>query len=359
MERAVDGAKKTKAERVAIRAEIHAACREIDALTRGYKRERYPPEPQRYQDLDGSDRRVVERGLQQARSDAARNKGQAAQEPLHDALMAAKKRLYSPQFEDGIEQLKQGDYSGAEYAISYIEADPFHFRSGYTKQRYARYLRRVELTEPDRERLRAAILASFRKGQRDDVAEYVRLGVTMDSKRFRKDVETMTRDPDEGVRWRAGRLLLGLERQAVVREKREFAKSARPGTWRPTFPPEFLERLEKLRSAEREGIEFAIRVIEANPFGVSAGRMKSELARALSTVELEMSDQERLVDALLAVVDVNYGVFPPAYFELAEALSAEDDREPRLLAGERQAVRLTGEELTRWIRNQGKERGGS
>jgi len=115
--------------------------------------------------------------------------------------------LFSAEFDAGIARLRHGDAQGAEYAIAYIEADPWHYRSGYLKQDYARWLRRVRLTGPQSKRLQSALLSAIQKGRREDLREYVSLARRVDSKDFRRRLSALVESADEGTRYRAQRML--------------------------------------------------------------------------------------------------------------------------------------------------------
>lgn len=120
--------------------------------------------------------------------------------------------LYSPEFLDQVQSLKRGDAAAIECGVAYLEADPWHFRSGYLKQDIARYLRHVPLSESDKQRLRAAILAAIAKGQREDLKEYIRLARVLDTPAFRTTLQSMAKKSDEGTKWRAERMLASLLR---------------------------------------------------------------------------------------------------------------------------------------------------
>ncbi len=116
-------------------------------------------------------------------------------------------RLFTPEFETAVTRLQSGDDSGTEYVIAFIEADPWCYHSGYKKQKYARYLRRVHLTAPQRERLRTAVLDAFTKGRREDLSEYVSLARILDTPEFRDALRRLESGADEGTSERAARAL--------------------------------------------------------------------------------------------------------------------------------------------------------
>jgi hypothetical protein len=120
--------------------------------------------------------------------------------------------LYDEEFNRAVDDLKAGqNAAGIEYAIAYFEADPWHFHSGYLKQDLARYLRRVLLSDDQRQRLREALLGAITKGRREDLKEYVSLGRTLDSSEFRDQLRALAEDLDEGTAYRAKRMLSACE----------------------------------------------------------------------------------------------------------------------------------------------------
>jgi hypothetical protein len=54
--------------------------------------------------------------------------------------------------------IERGDPAALERALTYLEADPYYFRSGYARQRIGRKLARQQLTEPQKARARTIAL---------------------------------------------------------------------------------------------------------------------------------------------------------------------------------------------------------
>ncbi len=116
------------------------------------------------------------------------------------------RRLSGPA-ETVLEQLRGGDASAVPWAIAFLEADPWFFRSGYMKGNYARLLRRYELDQNQRERLRAAILNNLHKGGRLEFGEIRRLARRLDTPAFRTRLSKFLDHPDPGTGERAQLLL--------------------------------------------------------------------------------------------------------------------------------------------------------
>jgi hypothetical protein len=116
-------------------------------------------------------------------------------------------RLHSPGFDEALERMKTGDASGAEYAIAYLEADPFYFRSGYLKSTIARRLRRIELTETQVRRIQDALLAVTSKGGGDEVVEMRPLARRVETHEFRARLRALATAGETGVARRATLML--------------------------------------------------------------------------------------------------------------------------------------------------------
>lgn len=128
-------------------------------------------------------------------------------EAEHERYRRARNRLFTPEFESAVTRLRGGDASGIEHVIAFIEADPWFFHSGYLKQKFARYLRRIDITGSQRDRLRTAVLGAFAKGRREDLKEYVSLARRLDTPSFRDALQRLVDVGDEGTSERAARAL--------------------------------------------------------------------------------------------------------------------------------------------------------
>jgi hypothetical protein len=59
-----------------------------------------------------------------------------------------------PEVIDAIARVQRGDAASADAVIRFLEADPYAMGTGYLKEKAWKFLKRVELSEADRERLR-------------------------------------------------------------------------------------------------------------------------------------------------------------------------------------------------------------
>src|SRR5436190_18528918 len=58
------------------------------------------------------------------------------------------------------QRLAAGEPEAVEEALTFLERDPYFFRSGYARERVARWLARVELTPLQKARARAVVLST-------------------------------------------------------------------------------------------------------------------------------------------------------------------------------------------------------
>lgn len=72
----------------------------------------------------------------------------------HETLAA----IYPRSFMQAIEAVRAGDRSGFEPVVRFLEADPWCFRSGYVKEGIISALAHLELSEPEKERLRPVVI---------------------------------------------------------------------------------------------------------------------------------------------------------------------------------------------------------
>jgi hypothetical protein len=66
--------------------------------------------------------------------------------------------LCYPMGSAGLNAVRLGEPHAVENAVRFLEADPYHFRSGYLKEYLWRWLRHVDLSRPKRRRLAVAAL---------------------------------------------------------------------------------------------------------------------------------------------------------------------------------------------------------
>lgn len=129
-----------------------------------------------------------------------------------NAFRAALARAYP----EALRQVADGKSPASELStnmmLDFIEADPVFYRSGYLKEKVLRQLKKQEFSEEEAERLRRSILAVvLHTGGRREFLYYCRAAPQVASDAFRRNLETLERSDDAGVRLRANWVLAGLQ----------------------------------------------------------------------------------------------------------------------------------------------------
>lgn len=140
-----------------------------------------------------------------------RDEGREAMDRWHEAARRfhdAVRFLYSEDFEASLERLRAGDPERVEPAITFLEVDPWCFRSGYAKETILRFLPRAKLTEEQAERLRVVVLHAVDVGDRREFRGYSRLARHLVDDALRYELLSRLRSADPG---RARRALWILE----------------------------------------------------------------------------------------------------------------------------------------------------
>jgi hypothetical protein len=120
-----------------------------------------------------------------------------------------------PGFWHSAEQLKNGDPTGLDTIIEFLEADPIYFRSGYLKADLLRWLNRVSLTQEQFQRLGRVVLHVVSANWRREFNRYCLLARRLDGPQFRSDLQRLSRSPRLDVRRRAERVLAVLDGKQV------------------------------------------------------------------------------------------------------------------------------------------------
>jgi hypothetical protein len=116
----------------------------------------------------------------------------------------------SPMFEvltdDGQAQLKAGDAEMVDWAVAYLEVDPFHFRSGYDKSLLVRRLKWLVLLPEHQERLRVVVLRALDNPRRA-AGYYSPLAASLQSPEFIEHMRWRLQSSDPEIQRCARRLL--------------------------------------------------------------------------------------------------------------------------------------------------------
>jgi hypothetical protein len=114
-------------------------------------------------------------------------------------------------FPGGLEQemdlLKRGDAQAVEMAVRFLEANPWFFRSGYIKEQLLRELRKVSLSEDQRDRLREVIMNRINKGSGREFRRYCRLAKDLMNPKFIAQVGEAMMSDDANISRRAAWVL--------------------------------------------------------------------------------------------------------------------------------------------------------
>ena len=110
-----------------------------------------------------------------------------------------------------IGRLQAGSVEGVEPAITFLEADPWCFRSGYVKADILRSLVRCPLTTDQAARLRQVVLYVVDRRDRREFRRYCRLAQIVDSEDLRRGLVARLRSGDRGVVRRALSVLESLD----------------------------------------------------------------------------------------------------------------------------------------------------
>ena len=84
--------------------------------------------------------------------------------------------------------VQSGDRVAINELITFLEVDPYYFRSGYLKGRLARYMKNTPRTQEDNHRLRGVIWNRARGPRRNEFREYCRLATLISTPFFREKV---------------------------------------------------------------------------------------------------------------------------------------------------------------------------
>lgn len=95
---------------------------------------------------------------------------------------------YPPTFNQDLVRLEEGDPSGLESVVSFLEADPIFYGTGYLKEALSRLLRDVELPTNYIQRLQVVVLSLVDRRDGREFRAYCRLARKVDSPELRKQL---------------------------------------------------------------------------------------------------------------------------------------------------------------------------
>jgi len=112
---------------------------------------------------------------------------------------------------DGRARLRSGDATLVEHAISFLEIDPYVFRSGYAKATIIRCIKHLPFSQRQVLRLQGAVLRALDKCDRPEFRAYCRLAAAVDSPALDAQIRERHVSLDAAVRRRARYVLDYLE----------------------------------------------------------------------------------------------------------------------------------------------------
>lgn len=137
-----------------------------------------------------------------------------------------------PQFREAIDEvhpadfwsnfhlLRNGDAAGLESGIEFLEADPWFFRSGYIKEWIIQAVKKMDLSEEFKERLRNVIGSVVQKqDHRREVLFYCRLARKVYNTEFIGKLQLLKAHPDHSTSRRARAVLLAVEQEQKMKHE--------------------------------------------------------------------------------------------------------------------------------------------
>lgn len=116
--------------------------------------------------------------------------------------------VFTDGFRAAVAALKEGDQSGLEYCVRFLEADPWCFRSGYTKARLIPAITRFELDESIRQRLARVVIAVVDDPRRrQEIREYGKLARAVTTAELIAQLEQRASAADPQVRFNTRQVL--------------------------------------------------------------------------------------------------------------------------------------------------------
>ncbi len=151
-------------------------------------------------------RAAVDRAAQlRDRSPAAYRDWQAAIEAFHTAIDDA--------YPEGFwEFVSSRDPNQLESVISFLEPDPWFFRSGYAKATVINKIMSVALSVDQVRRLRVVLLEVVRGRDRREFRAFCRLARKLASPELSRELEALESSSERGIRRRAGWMLSALRK---------------------------------------------------------------------------------------------------------------------------------------------------
>jgi hypothetical protein len=133
-------------------------------------------------------------------------------------------------------RMVDGDRAAVEEALWFLERDPYFFRSGYARERVARYVAQADLTEGDRDRARAIVLTSVDGARHCPHPGLGRLARAVADNPLRRALRERLYARELAVRCRALRTIVDVRRPGLTPDdlaaaREQVLADAGRGTW--------------------------------------------------------------------------------------------------------------------------------
>ena len=116
-------------------------------------------------------------------------------------------------FERAWSEERYTDSDVLEFVVCFLEADPWFFRSGYLKQIFLTRLKRSDLNEPLKKRLRNVLVDAVQRRGTREFRHYCRLAVMLADQELLSQLEAARSDADSARAHRAKMMLETIRNQ--------------------------------------------------------------------------------------------------------------------------------------------------
>lgn len=104
---------------------------------------------------------------------------------------------------DKLKEIEAVDGEWRENAVTFLEANPRYFRSGYDKAQLLRCLKRADLSPGHKRRLQAVLLDAVGRPSGVEFRQYCQLAARLASNEMSAALAKLVKSEDEGIRRRA------------------------------------------------------------------------------------------------------------------------------------------------------------
>jgi hypothetical protein len=164
----------------------------------------------RIQDIRKASARIVALNERISETLRTRNSGPAKREEWSkacDEFHRLYPELFYPGGDESLDALKRDESAAIETALDFLEADPVHFRSGYTKEEVWKRLRGASLTAGDKLRLEGIALRYVERRIEREFWVMARVMSKLGSNAFWQTAENLAESAEEPIKTRASYLL--------------------------------------------------------------------------------------------------------------------------------------------------------